>query len=85
MTAWTVPAACGGITGSLLLYSFIGSKIKKADKPDYIYIISWGFALLDVTSDYNMAVELYRVDDPLWPFVAAFIIIPSILGGIYFS
>ena len=85
LTAWNVPAACGGVTGFILIYSFVGSKIKKADKPYYIYIISWGFALLDVTSDYNMAVELYTVDDPLWPLVAAFIILSSVVGSIYFS
>ena len=85
LTAWTVPAVCGGITVVILLYAFIGSKIKRADKPYYMYIISWGFGLLDVTSDYNMGIELYRVDDPLWPLVAALIIIPYIIGGIYFS
>ena len=85
LTAWTVPIACGSLTGSVLAYSFIGSKIKKADKPHYIYIVSWGFALLDVASDYNMAFELYVADDPTWPIVFGLIMISVIIGSMYFS
>merc|ERR550532_1617499 len=64
------------VTVGLLLYGIISSVIAGSDFPNFESIVFFGLSFLDVSTDFQMAYQLYTDRDKYWKIAVPFCIFP---------
>ena len=72
------------LTISMLIYAAVGSFLADSDRPTYFSILLFGVGVLDLTSDYQLTLQLYVVGDQKWIFCFCVCVLTSLGGLAYF-